>query len=152
MPQQEHGYYHQLTVPGKCKHILANGEPCGEPFIGPRVQKYCAAHQMAEKRVKRNRANRRERAVARIARKVQLKGGVMNQNALLDIAQFRSMEPAFRTDHQVYAAAKTVPGFPVVRIGRRMFIDSGRWAEFKAKGGSAFAGGWKKEHPLDYLD
>jgi hypothetical protein len=69
----------------------------------------------------------------------------VNEQELLDISQFRAMEPVFRSDASVYQAARSVPGFPAVRLGRRVFIDAARWAEFKSKGGSAFAGGWKKE-------
>lgn len=66
----DHAYYHNLLVPGKCRAVLESGESCGEPFTGPRVQKYCPVHQMPEKQIKRNRAQRRHRAVARVARKV----------------------------------------------------------------------------------
>jgi hypothetical protein len=69
MPK-DHGYYHNLLVPGECRKVLESGEPCGVPFVGPRVQKYCSDHQMPEKQVKRNRAQRRHRAVERVARKV----------------------------------------------------------------------------------
>jgi hypothetical protein len=70
----------------------------------------------------------------------------MSMAHLLDVREFRKLEPvAFQSDFTVYAAARSVPGFPAVRIGRRLLIDCTRWEEFKKAGGAAFAGGWRKE-------
>lgn len=55
---------------------------------------------------------------------------------------------AFPSDQSLYSAIKTVPGFPVVKIGRRVFIDLDRWRQFKAAGGKALTGGWRRE-PCD---
>ena len=70
----------------------------------------------------------------------------MRPDSLIDIQEFRLREPiAFRSDFSVYAAARSIPKFPAVRIGRRLFIDIARWEEFKRTGGASFAGGWRKE-------
>ncbi len=62
---------------------------------------------------------------------------------LITIPEFRrTVEPgAFRSDQAVYAAVRNVPGFPVVRVGRRVYIDLDEWERFKASGGQALAGG-----------
>lgn len=69
--KDEHGYYHALLVDGQCKHLLDNGEACGAAFSGPRVQKYCKAHQLVQKKAKSLRSNKRWRAIKRITRKAK---------------------------------------------------------------------------------
>ena len=69
----------------------------------------------------------------------------MQDSSLVSISQFRLMEPAFSSDQAVYAAARQIPGFPVVHVGRRLFIDLERWADFKRAGGQALPGGWRRE-------
>lgn len=66
---------------------------------------------------------------------------------LILVEEFLKREPAFRNGQTVYAAARSTPGFPIVRCGRRgrrCFIDWDRWKTFKANGGAAFPGGWRK--------
>ncbi len=70
----------------------------------------------------------------------------LEQSGLLTIPEFRMREPvAFGSDQAVYHAIRTVPGFPSVRLGRRVFIDVGRWEEFKRSGGRSLAGGWRRQ-------
>ncbi|MFB3778799.1 MAG: hypothetical protein ACE141_14370 [Bryobacteraceae bacterium] len=69
----------------------------------------------------------------------------MENGSLVTISQFRLMEPAFSSDQSVYAAARQIQGFPIVRVGRRVFIDLERWREFKRAGGQALPGGWRRE-------
>jgi hypothetical protein len=71
----------------------------------------------------------------------------MEHSVLVTIPEFRRLEPAFKSDQSVYLAAREVPAFPVVRIGRRLFIDLERWAEFKRAGGAVLAGGWRRQAP-----
>jgi hypothetical protein len=71
----------------------------------------------------------------------------MHNSVLVTIPEFRRLEPAFKSDQSIYLAVREVPGFPVVRLGRRLFIDLERWAEFKRAGGAALAGGWRREAP-----
>jgi hypothetical protein len=65
--------------------------------------------------------------------------------ALVAIPQFRLLEPAFKNEQAIYQAAREVPGFPVVRIGRRIYIDMNRWRLFKKNGGAALPGGWRRQ-------
>ena len=65
---------------------------------------------------------------------------------LITAETMTKVEPeAFPTEAAVYNAARTVPGFPVVRLGRRVLIDLAGWQEFKRRGGQALPGGWRKE-------
>lgn len=69
----------------------------------------------------------------------------MNHQPLVTIPEFRELEPAFKSDQAVYSAVREIRGFPVVRVGRRLFIDVERWREFRQSGGQALPGGWKRE-------
>ena len=73
----------------------------------------------------------------------------MEGTKLVTIPQFRLLEPAFSSEQSVYSAVREVPGFPSVRIGRRVFIDMERWQEFKRNGGAALPGGWRREVSQD---
>lgn len=70
---------------------------------------------------------------------------MLSMQPMVTIPEFRRIEPAFKSDQAVYAAAREVPNFPVVRVGRRLFVDVGGWEEFKRNGGQSLPGGWRKE-------
>jgi hypothetical protein len=68
----------------------------------------------------------------------------MDISSLVTIPDFRKIEPAFKSDQAVYSATREVPNFPIVRIGRRVFVDVARWQEFKRSGGQSLPGGWRR--------
>lgn len=65
---------------------------------------------------------------------------------LKTIPQFVRDEPAIGSDQTGYTMARAGL-LPVVRIGRRLFIDIDQWEAFKAAGGRALPGGWRREAP-----
>lgn len=70
----------------------------------------------------------------------------MQEHTILKtVPEFRREEPAFSSEGCVYEAIRSVPNFPVVRVGRRVFIDMARWQEFKRAGGHALPGGWRRQ-------
>jgi hypothetical protein len=66
--------------------------------------------------------------------------------SLLTIPQFVRAEPAIGSDQSGYQKARAGL-LPVVRIGRRLFIDMDQWASYKRTGGRALPGGWKRQAP-----
>jgi len=64
--------------------------------------------------------------------------------ALKTIPQFVRDEPAIGSDQSGYQMARAGL-LPTVRIGRRLFVDMDQWALYKAAGGRALPGGWRRE-------
>lgn len=67
---------------------------------------------------------------------------------LLRINEFsRRNSEAFPSPNSVYTAVGegTLPPGVAVRIGRKLFINEEKFAEFIAAGGAALPGGWKRE-------
>ena len=65
---------------------------------------------------------------------------------LLSVMDFVRAEPAITSQQRAYQMIREGL-LPIVRIGRRIYIDPVQWETFKASGGKAFAGGWRREGP-----
>lgn len=66
--------------------------------------------------------------------------------SLLTISEFVRSEPAIKTDQSAYQMARAGL-LPIVRIGRKIFVDPAAWEEFKRAGGRALAFGWRRAAP-----
>jgi hypothetical protein len=65
---------------------------------------------------------------------------------LMTIPEFARSEPAIKSDQIAYMMIRNGL-IPTVRIGRKIFVDPEQWAAFKASGGQAYPGGWRKKDP-----
>jgi hypothetical protein len=67
---------------------------------------------------------------------------------LLSINEFSRRNPeAFPSPNSVYTAVREhiLPPGVAVRIGRKLFINEEKFAEFIDRGGASLPGGWKRE-------
>ena len=66
--------------------------------------------------------------------------------ALQTVTDFIRQEPGIRSEARAYQMIRAGL-LPVVRLGRRLYIDPEQWAEFRRNGGKGLAGGWRREAP-----
>lgn len=63
---------------------------------------------------------------------------------LQTVTEFVRSEPAIKSEQRAYQMIREGL-LPSVRIGRRIYVDPAQWQTFKAGGGKALPGGWRRE-------
>lgn len=68
----------------------------------------------------------------------------MDSRTLLSVTEFSRLEPAIGGPAAIYRLIREGL-IPTFRLGRRVFIDLPAWQAFRASGGKALPGGWRRE-------